>query len=473
MPIASVNPATGETMRTFAALTEPELDARIGRAAGAFRHFRATAFADRAEWMIRAADILERDKQRLARLMTLEMGKPLAAAGDELLKCAWVCRYYAEHGERFLRDEHVPTGARKSWVAYQPLGVVLAVMPWNFPFWQVFRFAAPALMAGNVGLLKHASNVPHCALAIEEVFTRAGFPEGAFQTLLIGSDAVARVIDDPRVAAATLTGSENAGRSVAGQAGRQIKKTVLELGGSDPFIVMPSADLQEAVATAVKARTINNGQSCIAAKRFIVAASIADEFEQRFAERMRGLRVGDPLDEATDVGPLATRAILEELEQQVRESVSAGARVLTGGQRLDGPGNYYAPTVLTNVPRAAPAYREELFGPVASVFRAADLSEAIRLANDSPFGLGASVWTNDSTERARFIDEIDAGMVFVNAMVASDPRLPFGGVKRSGYGRELAAHGIREFVNVKTVWVGGKDMGNEGRYPGGVRTAAE
>jgi len=385
--------------------------------------------------------------------MTAEMGKTIKSARDEAAKSAFGCRYYAENAEKFLHDETVPTEGGTSYIAYHPIGPVLAVMPWNFPFWQVFRFAAPALMAGNVGMLKHASNVPQCALAIEDIFRRAGFPEGAFQTLLIGSAQVPRVIDDPRVMAVTLTGSEPAGRQVASQAGRQIKKTVLELGGSDPFIVMPSANLESAAATAVKARTINNGQSCIAAKRFIVAGAVADEFEQRFVAGMQALKVGDPMDETVDVGPLATPQILDDLDQQVRKSVSAGARVLTGGNRLKQPGNYYAPTVLANIPESAPAYREELFGPVASLFRVPDLDSAIALANDSTFGLGASVWTNDERERRRFIDEIEAGQVFVNGMTASDPRLPFGGVKASGYGRELSTFGIREFVNVKTVCI--------------------
>ena len=385
--------------------------------------------------------------------MTVEMGKTIKAARDEALKSAWGCRYYAENAEKFLRDELVPTEGGTSYVAYQPIGPVLAVMPWNFPFWQVFRFAAPALMAGNVGLLKHASNVPQCALAIEGIFRRAGFPDGVFQTLLIGSGQVPRIIDDPRVMAVTLTGSEPAGRQVASQAGRQIKKSVLELGGSDPFIVMPSADLNAAAATAVKARTINNGQSCIAAKRFIVADAIAKDFEQRFVAGMQSLRIGDPLDETVDVGPLATPQILEDLDAQVRKSVSAGARVLTGGKRIDRPGNYYTPTVLASIPENAPAYREELFGPVASLFRVPDSGAAIRLANDSPFGLGASVWTNDDEERRRFIDDIEAGQVFINGMTASDPRLPFGGVKASGYGRELSTFGIREFVNIKTVCI--------------------
>ena len=400
-----------------------------------------------------AAGILENEKSEFARIMTTEMGKTLKSARDEAVKCALGCRYYAENAERFLRDEQVAIEGGTNYVAYQPIGPVLAVMPWNFPFWQVLRFAAPALMAGNVGLLKHSSNVPQCALAIEDIFRRAGFPEGAFQTLLIGSADVQRVIDDSRVMAVSLTGSEPAGRQVASQAGRQIKKTVLELGGSDPFIVMPSANLQSAVVTGVKARTINNGQSCIAAKRFIVADAVADEFEQRFVAGMRELKVGDPMDETVDVGPLATPQILEDLDQQVQKSIAAGARVLTGGKRFNQPGNYYAPTVLAGIPENAPAYREELFGPVASLFRVPDLDAAIRLANDSTFGLGASVWTNDQQEHQRFIDEIEAGQLFINGMTASDPRLPFGGVKASGYGRELSAFGIREFVNIKTVCI--------------------
>jgi succinate-semialdehyde dehydrogenase/glutarate-semialdehyde dehydrogenase len=379
------------------------------------------------------------------------MGKPLRAAIEEAAKCAWVCRYYAEKAAEFLADEEVPTSASRSFIRYQPLGPVLAVMPWNFPFWQVFRFAAPALMAGNVCLLKHASNVPQCALAIEEIFRLAEFPENAFQTLLMGSDQVELALDNPRIVAATITGSAAAGSAVASASGERFKKTVLELGGSDPFIVTPSADLDEAVRTAVKARVINNGQSCIAAKRFIVAEEIADEFERMFVEAMESLKVGDPMDETTDVGPLATADILETLEEQVQESVAQGARILTGGERLMRAGNYFAPTVLTDIPTNSPAYIEELFGPVASLFRAGDLDEAIRLANDTTFGLAASAWTNDDEERDRLIDEIEAGLVFINSMVASDPRLPFGGVKSSGYGRELSREGIREFVNIKTV----------------------
>jgi succinate-semialdehyde dehydrogenase/glutarate-semialdehyde dehydrogenase len=403
--------------------------------------------------MKRAAEVLESDKDRFARIMTLEMGKPLKSAGDEVAKCAWACRYYAETAERALADEAIVTNASRSFVRYQPLGVVLAVMPWNFPFWQVFRFAAPALMAGNVGLLKHASNVPQCALAIEEVLCRAGFSSGEFQTLLIGAGQVQGLIDDPRVAAATLTGSELAGSLVAGAAGKQIKKTVLELGGSDPFMVMPSANLDEAVRTAVKARTINNGQSCIAAKRFIVHQSIYSEFERRFVEAMRLLRVGDPMDAATDIGPLATAQIVSELDEQVQTAVAAGARVLTGGKRVAGAGNFYEPTVLAGVPKNCPVYGQEIFGPVAMLFSVRDIDEAIAIANDTEFGLAASVWTNNEAERLRFMDEIEAGQVFVNSMVASDPRLPFGGVKRSGYGRELGTFGIREFVNAKTIWI--------------------
>jgi succinate-semialdehyde dehydrogenase/glutarate-semialdehyde dehydrogenase len=453
MTIQSTNPATGENLRSFEALSDSQIEEKVWRAAETFHRYRRIPIASRAQMMTRAAEILEADKEEFGRLMTTEMGKPVRAAIEEAAKCAWNCRFYAGKAAEFLADEVIPTGATRSSVRYQPLGPVLAVMPWNFPFWQVFRFAAPALMAGNVCLLKHASNVPQCALAIEEIFRRAGFPEGAFQTLLIGSAQVARVLDNPRVVAVTLTGSASAGSSVASAAGERIKKTVLELGGSDPFIVMPSADIDEAVKTAVRARTINNGQSCIAAKRFIVAEEIADEFERRFVKGMESLKVGDPMDETTDIGPLATADILETLEGQVQETVAQGARVLTGGQRLARAGNYFAPTVLTNIPMDSPAYLEELFGPVAALFRARDLDEAIRLANDTTFGLAASAWTNDDEERDRLIDEIEAGLVFINAMVASDPRLPFGGVKSSGYGRELSREGIREFVNIKTVWI--------------------
>jgi succinate-semialdehyde dehydrogenase / glutarate-semialdehyde dehydrogenase len=453
MPIASVNPTTGETFKTFAALDESQIDEKLQLAADTFRAYRQTKLTERASMLKRAADILETEKHDFARLMTLEMGKPIKGAVGEAEKCALVCRYYAEHASDHLADKLVETNASKSYVCFQPLGAVLAVMPWNFPFWQVFRFAAPALMAGNVGLLKHASNVPQCALAIEDIFRRAGFPSGAFQTLLIGSEAVQRVLEDPRIVAATLTGSEPAGRSVASIAGKQIKKTVLELGGSDPFIVMPSADLEEAVITAVKARTINNGQSCIAAKRFIVAAEIYDEFEQQFVATMKELQVGDPLNESTDIGPLATEQILKDVDEQVKTSVATGAIVLTGGKKLDRAGNFYEPTVLVNVPADSPASCEEIFGPVAMLFRVNDIDEAIALANATSFGLGAAAWTNDLSEQNRLVEDLEAGSVFINGMVASDPRLPFGGIKNSGYGRELSEFGIREFVNIKTVWI--------------------
>jgi succinate-semialdehyde dehydrogenase/glutarate-semialdehyde dehydrogenase len=383
------------------------------------------------------------------------MGKLLVAARAEIHKCAWVCRHYAEHAEEFLADEVIKTDAlRGSFVRFQPIGPILAVMPWNFPFWQVFRFAAPALMTGNVCLLKHASNVPGCALAIEQVFREAEFPLGAFQSLLIGSDQVSDLISDSRVKAATLTGSEQAGSSLAKAAGEHVKKTVLELGGSDPFIVMPTADLDEALQTAVEARMINNGQSCIAAKRFIVAEAVADEFEHRFVNALAQMKVGDPTDQSVQIGPLASQQVLETLEEQVRRSVNAGARVLIGGHRLEGSGFYYLPTALRDVPKESPVYSEEVFGPVASLFRVHDLDEAIVLANDTKFGLGASVWTRDEREQARSIDNIEAGSVFINGLVKSDPRLPFGGTKNSGYGRELGVYGMREFVNAKTVWVG-------------------
>ena len=453
MPIATINPATAETLKTFDALTGAEIDARIARAAQTFRTYRRTPIAERAERMLRAAAILEAEQATFGRMMTTEMGKLLKAGSEEAAKCAWGCRFYAENAARMLADEPVQSTATESFVRYQPLGPILAVMPWNFPFWQVFRLAAPALMAGNVVLLKHASNVPQCALMIEDVFRRAGFPDGAFQTLLIGSDQVQRVLDDPRVAGASLTGSEEAGRQVAGAAGRQLKKMVLELGGSDPFIVTANADMAAAIETAVKARIVNSGQSCIAAKRFIVTEAVADAFERGFTEKMRALKVGDPLDPSTEVGPLATKSVLTDLDDQVKRSVAAGARVLTGGAPLDRPGNYYAPTVLADVRPGTPAYEEELFGPVAALFRVRDIGDAIRVANDTSFGLGSSVWTNDAAERARFTDEIEAGQVFVNGMVVSDPRLPFGGIKHSGYGRELGVYGIREFVNVKTVWI--------------------
>lgn len=453
MAIASISPTTGETLRTFTALNDEQIQTKLQLAVDTFHSYRHTQLPDRARMMLRAGEILETEKLRFAKIMTAEMGKPIKAAIGEAEKCAWVCRYYAETAEQHLADQRVETNAKKSFVRFLPLGPVLAVMPWNFPFWQVFRFAAPALMAGNVGILKHASNVPQCALAIEEIFLRAGFPEGSFQTLLVGSDAVEMILRDPRVVAATLTGSEPAGRSVAGIAGKEIKKTVLELGGSDPFIVMPSADINKAVSTAVRARTINNGQSCIAAKRFIVAEEIYDEFESKFVEQMRALTIGDPMEESTDIGPLATPQIVEDLADQVKRAVDSGARLLTGGKKLKRAGNFYEPTVLANIDLKSAVSCEELFGPVAMLFRIKNIDEALAVANATPFGLGSAAWTNDPVEQERFINEIEAGCVFINGMVASDPRLPFGGIKHSGYGRELAEFGIREFVNIKTVWV--------------------
>lgn len=455
MSLRSINPATGELLGTFEEHTSSEVDARVAKAHGAWRRWRTTAFAHRAAVMVRAAELLETERRALGELMTREMGKPVRAAMEEAAKCATACRYYAEHAERHLSRRDVRTEDKESFVLFQPIGIVLAVMPWNFPFWQVFRFAAPALMAGNVGLLKHASNVPQCAIAIEDVLRRAGVPDGVFQTLLVSSKAVGDLIADPRIAAVTLTGSEGAGRDVGSRAGEEIKKSVLELGGSDAFIIMPSAPLDDAVATAVRARTVNNGQSCIAAKRFIVHESIFDDFARRFTRAMHSLRVGDPLDESTEIGPLATPQILDDLDDQVRRTLAAGARILTGGRRLERPGNFYEPTVLTDVPDDSPAAREELFGPVAPLLRARDASHALTLANATTFGLGAAVWTTDANEIARFVNELEAGTVAVNGMVASDARLPFGGVKRSGYGRELSEEGIREFVNVKTVRVGG------------------
>lgn len=453
MAIATTNPATGEVLKTFQPLTPAEIEEKLQLAATTFPEFRKLPFADRARMMNSAAAILEAEKEGLATLMTTEMGKTYQSAVAEAAKCAWACRYYAENAEKFLADEVVETNASRSYIKTQPLGIVLAVMPWNFPFWQVFRFIAPSLMAGNVGLLKHASNVPQCALKIEDILLNAGFPAGAFQTLLIGAGQVDAVLADSRVVAATLTGSEGAGVQVGVSAAKRIKKVVLELGGSDPFIVMPSADLDAAINTAVTARCINNGQSCIAAKRFIVAEPIADEFEKKFVSKMRELKVGDPMDPNTDVGPLANADSVKTLDADVRATVAAGARVLTGGKPIEGPGCYYEPTVLVDVPKGSPGYSEEFFGPVAVLFRVKDIEEAIHLANDTRFGLGASAWTNDDTERELLADGLEAGMVYINTMVASDPRMPFGGVKWSGHGRELGEYGIKEFTNIKTVWV--------------------
>jgi succinate-semialdehyde dehydrogenase/glutarate-semialdehyde dehydrogenase len=453
MAIASINPTTGEKLKEFSPFDDGEIDKRLKQAENAFLRHRHTPIPKRAVSLMAVASLLDGEKKKLAHIITLEMGKLLRAAEEEVEKCARGCRFYAENAERFLEDEPAQTAAGRSFVRYQPLGAVLAIMPWNFPFWQVFRFAAPAVMAGNVGLLKHAANVPQCALAIEDLFCRAGFDEGIFQTLLIEAKQVERLIADPRVKAVTLTGSDRAGSAVASTAGRELKKSVLELGGSDPFIVMPSADLELALATAVKARTINAGQSCIAAKRFFIADKIYDQFLTQFVERMGMLKVGDPLDETTEIGPLATAQILHDVDDQVRKSIAAGAKLLTGGNRVHGPGFFYEPTVLIDVPPESPAYREEVFGPVASVFRIRDEEEAIEIANDSVYGLGASVWTNDKKEQELFASELETGMVFVNGMVASDPRLPFGGIKRSGFGRELGAVGIREFMNTKTIWI--------------------
>ena len=450
--IASVNPYTRKTLKTFEPLSGAELNRRVQIAKDAFESHRKTSFAERAAKLLQAAQILESEGRQFGALMTAEMGKTIAAAEAEAKKCVLACRYYAERGAEALADECIPTEASRTFIRYQPLGPVLAVMPWNFPFWQVFRFAAPALMAGNTGLLKHASNVPQCALAIEEILRRAGFAEGVFQTLLIGSDQVAGLVADDRIAAVTLTGSEPAGRAVARQAGDSIKKTVLELGGSDPFIIMPSANLKEAVATAVKARMINTGQSCIAAKRFFIADSIYDQVEREFVAGLEALKTGDPMDPATDVGPVATPQIARDLDDQVSRAVNAGATILTGGARVGPDSLIFRPTALREVPRHSEVFREELFGPVAMLFRVRDAREAAELANDSPFGLGASAWTNDPGEQAFFIEELQSGQVFINAMVASDPRVPFGGIKRSGYGRELGFAGIREFVNAKTVW---------------------
>ncbi|MEA5564481.1 NAD-dependent succinate-semialdehyde dehydrogenase [Anabaena sp. UHCC 0399] len=454
MAIATINPATGETLKTFEPLNDAEIATKLDLAQQAFIQYRQTSFTQRSQWLNAAASILEQDKANFAKIMTLEMGKPYKAAIAEVEKCALVCRYYAENAADFMADVSVKTDASHSFVRYQPLGIILAVMPWNFPFWQVFRFAAPTLMAGNVGLLKHASNVPQCALAIADIMQRAGFPEGAFQTLLIGAAKVADLMADDRVKAATLTGSEPAGASLAAAAGKQIKKTVLELGGSDPFIVLESADLETAVTAATTARMLNNGQSCIAAKRFIVAEAIADKFEKLLLGKFTALKVGDPMLPDTDLGPLATPDLLQDLHQQVQVAVKSGGKVLTGGYPLaDIPGNFYPPTIIIDIPVDSQIAQEEFFGPVALLFRVPDIDTAIKLANATPFGLGASAWTTNDQERDRLITEIEAGAVFINSLVKSDPRLPFGGIKRSGYGRELSIQGIHEFVNVKTVWV--------------------
>ncbi|ATA27411.1 succinate-semialdehyde dehydrogenase [Mycobacterium lepraemurium] len=466
MPIATINPATGETVKTFTPASDAEVDAAIAGAYERFLDYRhSTTFAQRAQWANVTADLLEAEADEVAAMMTLEMGKSLKSAEAEALKCAKGFRYYAQNAEQLLADEPADAGkvgAARAYIRYQPLGVVLAVMPWNFPLWQAVRFAAPALMAGNVGILKHASNVPQSALYLADVITRGGFPEGCFQTLLVPSSAVERILRDPRVAAATLTGSEPAGQSVAAIAGDEIKPTVLELGGSDPFIVMPSADLDEAVKTAVTARVQNNGQSCIAAKRFIMHTDIYDTFVDKFVEQMKALKVGDPTDPATDVGPLATESGRDEIAKQVDDAVAAGATLRCGGKPLDGPGWFYPPTVVTDITKDMALYTEEVFGPVASMYRATDIDEAIEIANATTFGLGSNAWTNDAAEQQRFIDDIEAGQVFINGMTVSYPELGFGGVKRSGYGRELAGLGIRAFCNAKTVWIGSSKSGDAG-----------
>ncbi len=454
MPIQSLNPATEEVFKTFQEFTPAQTEDAIAQAARAFGSWRHTSFAQRAELMHRAAAYLRRRQGDYGRLVTLEMGKPLTQAEAEVEKCAWNCDYYADNAEGFLSDEHVATNARESFVAYEPLGVILAVMPWNFPFWQVFRFAAPALMAGNTAVLKHASNVPQCGLAIEEVFRESGFPVGVFRTLLIGAGAVDAVIADDRVRAVTLTGSDVTGAAVAESAGRRLKKTVLELGGSDPYIVLEDADLAQAAQVAAMARNQNTGQSCIAAKRFIVVEAVADEFERRFTEAVKALKVGDPLARETQVGPMTRADLRDQLDHQVQASVRQGAKVLTGGGAMPGKGYFYEPTVLAGVTSKMPVWQEETFGPAAAVVRVKDEAEAVAMANDSQFGLGASLWTSDLARGQRLAREIEAGSVFINGMVASDPRLPFGGVKRSGYGRELSGFGIREFVNIQTIWVG-------------------
>ncbi|MEV7390471.1 NADP-dependent succinic semialdehyde dehydrogenase [Streptomyces sp. NPDC091215] len=460
MPIATVNPANGETLETFEAMDEDELERRLELAEATFRTYRTSTFAERARLLHGAADLLDGDQEDIARTMTTEMGKPVKQARAEAAKCAKAMRWYADHAEELLADEEPAetdvkdSGASRVRVRYRPIGPVLAVMPWNFPLWQVVRFAAPALMAGNVGLLKHASNVPQTALYLEDLFHRAGFTEGCFQTLLIGSGAVDDILRDERVRAATLTGSEPAGRAVASTAGEMIKKTVLELGGSDPFVVMPSADIDRAAKIAVTARVQNNGQSCIAAKRFIVHTDVYDAFAERFAAGMAALRMGDPMDEGTDVGPLSSEQGRKDLEELVEDAKRSAAQVLCGGQRPDGPGWFYPPTVLAGIHRDMRIHREEAFGPVATLYRAGDLDEAVLIANDSPFGLSSNVWTRDEAEVDRFVRDLEAGGVFVNGMTASHPAFPFGGVKRSGYGRELSGHGIREFCNITTVWQG-------------------
>jgi acyl-CoA reductase-like NAD-dependent aldehyde dehydrogenase len=450
----SINPATEEVIGSYKIHSAEQIGEALRNAANTFRSWRREAFSTRSALMKKAAACLRQNKLRFAAIMTAEMGKPIGESEAEVEKCAWNCDYYADNAERILADELRPSNATESYIEYTPLGVILAVMPWNYPLWQVFRFAAPALMAGNTAVLKHASNVPQCALGIEEVFREAGFPKGAFQTLLVPGSHVASLIEHPVIAAVTLTGSEAAGAQVASSAGRVIKKTVLELGGSDPFIVLEDADIEAAVQTGVRARYQNTGQSCIAAKRFIVVERAFADFQERFVEAVRNLKVGDPMDRATQVGPLARHEFMEDLERQVQKSVQKGAEVLVGGTRLGGKGFFFKPTVLTRVTADMPAAWEEVFGPVAAMIKARDAEDAIQLANRTPYGLGSNLWTSDLKRAKRLAREIEAGQVFINGMVASDPRLPFGGVKQSGYGRELSEFGIREFVNIQTVWIG-------------------
>jgi succinate-semialdehyde dehydrogenase / glutarate-semialdehyde dehydrogenase len=453
MSIESINPADGTVIEQYSALKPSELESRLDAASAAFKRHRRTSFQERSEKLIRCADLLEERSKSLGELMTREMGKPIKQAIAEAEKCAWVCRYYAENAEGQLADQNVETDAGKSYVAFQPLGPILAIMPWNFPFWQVFRFAAPALMAGNVALLKHASNVSGCAIAIEDILREAGFDGDEFQTLLVGSDAVEDVINDDRIRAVTLTGSEGAGMAVGAAASKAIKPSVLELGGSDPFIVLADADLDLAIKTAVSARMQNNGQSCIAAKRFIVEDDVYDRFLDRFVSEVERMKIGDPMDESTELGPLARADLRDDIHDQVERAIAEGARLMTGGRKLDRPGFFYAPTILADVAPGTVAFEEEIFGPVASVICARDEEHAVALANDTTFGLGGSVFTRDAAKGERVARELEVGCAFVNEMVKSDPRLPFGGVKRSGYGRELAEFGIREFVNIKTIWI--------------------
>ncbi len=453
MAIETINPANNQLVKSFNEYSSEQVSQIIEKAQSAFLTWRETSLMERSKLMFNAANILRNDKIKYAEIMTMEMGKPITQAIAEVEKCAWVCDYYAENAESFLSEEFIQTDASESYVQFDPIGIVLAVMPWNYPFWQVLRFAVPALMAGNVALLKHASNVPMSALAIEEVFSEAGFPKNVFSTLLIGSKQVQDVIENPLVKAATLTGSEPAGKAIASSAGKALKKTVMELGGSDPFIILNDANIAGAVKDGVTSRILNNGQSCIAAKRFIMVEDIADQFETQFVKRMKELVVGEPMDDNTELGPIAREDLLEELDWQVKETVKQGGKILTGGERVDREGAFYQPTVLSNVKKGMLAYSEELFGPVAIMIRAKDENDAIEIANDTPFGLGASIWTSDIKQAKKLTKQIDSGAVFINGFVKSDPRLPFGGVKNSGYGRELSHYGIKEFVNIKTIWI--------------------